>query len=148
LACGLLSIVVGSLGAINQTKLKRLVAYSAIAHVGFMLIGLGIGTLDGFFSSFVYMLLYMIMGLCTFTILLNNGYLYVTEFAGLSRRSPVLALTFSLVLLSIAGIPPLAGFYSKYLVLLAAVDAQVYLLATLAIVASVIGAFYYVRIVK
>jgi len=113
-----------------------------------MLIGLGIGTLDGFFSSFVYMLLYMIMGLCTFTILLNNGYLYVTEFAGLSRRSPVLALTFSLVLLSIAGIPPLAGFYSKYLVLLAAVDAQVYLLATLAIVASVIGAFYYVRIVK
>ena len=148
MACGLLSIVVGSLGAINQTKLKRLVAYSAIAHVGFMLIGLGIGTLDGFFSSFVYMLLYMIMGLCTFTILLNNGYLYVTEFAGLSRRSPVLALTFSLVLLSIAGIPPLAGFYSKYLVLLAAVDAQVYLLATLAIVASVIGAFYYVRIVK
>lgn len=123
-------------------------AYSAIAHMGFMLMGLGLGTLAGYVATLIYVVIYMVMTLNTFTILLNNGYLYITEFSGLSRLSPVLALTLAIAFLSVAGIPPLAGFYSKYFILLAAVDSGVYLLAVLAIVASVIGGFYYVRVVK
>lgn len=122
--------------------------YSAIAHIGFMLLGLGIGSLEGFVATIIYAIIYMILTLNTFSIILNNGYHYITELSGFSRLSPVLAITLALALLSVAGIPPLAGFYSKYIVLLAAVDAGVYILAMVAIVASVIGGFYYVRIVK
>ena len=148
LFCGVLSIIIGSLGAINQTKIKRLLAYSAIAHIGFMLMGLGIGTWEGYVATLMYAIIYMIMTLNTFTILLNNGYTYITEFGGLSRFNPVLALTLALAFLSVAGIPPLAGFLSKYIVLLAVVDQGIYLFPLLAIVASVIGGFYYIRVVK
>lgn len=146
--CGITSIIVGSIGAINQTKLKRLLAYSAIAHMGFMLIGLGAGTMESVVSTFIYMGIYMIMSLNTFAIILNKGYNYVSELSGLSRKEPVLALTLGLGFLSVAGIPPLAGFYSKYAVLLAAVEGGLTVVSLIAVLASVIGGFYYVRIVK
>ncbi len=146
--CGLISIIIGSIGAINQTKIKRLLAYSAIAHMGFMLLGLGIGTLESVLATFVYIGIYMIMSLNTFSIVLNKGYNYISEFSGLSRKDPLLALTLGLGFLSIAGIPPLAGFYSKYIVLLATVEGGANTTAVIAVLASVIGGFYYVRIVK
>lgn len=146
--CGLASIIIGSIGAINQSKIKRLLAYSAIAHMGFMLLGIGIGTLESILATFMYMGIYMIMSLNTFTIILNKGYNYISELSGLSRKDPLLALTLGLGFLSIAGIPPLAGFYSKYIVLLATVENGYNIGAIIAVLASVIGSFYYVRIVK
>lgn len=146
--CGLASIIIGSIGAINQTKIKRLLAYSAIAHMGFMLIGLGAGTIESISSTFIYIGIYMIMSLNTFSIVLNKGFTFISEFSGLSRKDPILALTLGLGFLSIAGIPPLAGFYSKYAVLLSTVSSGWYSIAILAVLASVIGGFYYVRVVK
>lgn len=146
--CGLASIIIGSIGAINQTKIKRLLAYSAIAHMGFMLLGIGIGTIESILATFIYIGIYMIMSLNTFSIVLNKGYNYISEFSGLSRKDPLLALTLGLGFLSIAGIPPLAGFYSKYVILLATVDGGVSIGAIIAVLASVIGGFYYLRIVK
>lgn len=146
--CGLGSIIIGSIGAINQTKIKRLLAYSAISHMGFMLLGLGIGTLESILSTFIYIVIYMIMSLNTFSVILNKGYLYISDLSGLSRNEPLLAFTLGLGFLSIAGIPPLAGFYSKYVVLLATVEGGVNGGALIAVLASVIGGYYYVRIVK
>lgn len=116
--------------------------------MGFMLIGLGAGTMESVVSTFIYMGIYMIMSLNTFAIILNKGYNYVSELSGLSRKEPVLALTLGLGFLSVAGIPPLAGFYSKYAVLLAAVEGGLTVVSLIAVLASVIGGFYYVRIVK
>lgn len=145
----LLSIIVGSLGAINQTKLKRLIAYSAIAHMGFMLLGISTGALNGLLATFVYIVIYMVTSFNTFAFLLsNNSPQYVSQLTGLSRRNPLLALTFALSLFSMAGIPPLAGFFSKYLVLLATINSQKYIIALIAILFSVVGSFYYLRLIK
>jgi NADH-quinone oxidoreductase subunit N len=145
----LLSIIVGSLGAINQTKLKRLVAYSAIAHMGFMLLGLSTGALNGLLATFVYIVIYMITSFNTFAFLLSlNSPQFISQLTGLSRFNPILAFTFALSLFSMAGIPPLAGFFSKYLVLLAAINNNQYFVALIAIIFSVIGSFYYLRLIK
>lgn len=152
IASALLSIIVGSLGAINQTKFKRLIAYSAIAHMGFMLLGLSTGSISGLIATFVYIVIYMITSLNTFTFLLslnsNTPLVYISQLAGLSRINPTLAYTFALTLFSMAGIPPLAGFFSKYLVLMASINNQYYLISVIAIVFSVIGSFYYLRLIK
>lgn len=116
--------------------------------MGFMLLGLGIGTLESILATFIYVGIYMIMSLNTFSIVLNKGYNYISELSGISRKDPLLALTLGLGFLSIAGIPPLAGFYSKYVVLLATVESGASIGAVIAVLASVIGGFYYVRIVK
>jgi NADH-quinone oxidoreductase subunit N len=143
------SIFIGSLGAINQSKLKRLVAYSAIAHMGFMLIGVSTGAINGIMATFIYILIYMVTSLNTFTFILSlNSPIYISQLAGLSRLNPTLAYTFCLTLFSMAGIPPLAGFISKYLILLSAIENNLYFVATLAIVLSVIGSFYYLRLIK
>ena len=145
----LLSIVIGSLGAINQTKLKRLIAYSAIAHMGFMLLGLSTGALNGLLATFVYIVIYMVTSFNTFAFLLSlNSPQFISQLTGLSRFNPLLALTFALSLFSMAGIPPLAGFFSKYLVLLAAINNNQYFVALRAIIFSVIGSFYYLRLIK
>jgi len=150
--CALLSVVVGSLGAINQTKIKRLLAYSAIGHMGFMLIGLSTGALDGLFATFIYIVIYMITSFNTFAFVLSftssNSTSFISQLGGLSRLNPVLALTFTLGLFSMAGIPPLAGFFSKYLVLLSAFHQQLYFVAFIAIMFSVIASFYYLRLIR
>jgi NADH-quinone oxidoreductase subunit N len=145
-----LSIIVGSLGAINQTKLKRLVSYSAIAHMGFMLLGLSTGTINGVIATFVYITIYMVTSLNTFAFILSlsNRSLYVSQLAGLSRFNPTLAYTFAFSLFSMAGVPPLAGFFSKYLVLMSIINSNYYIVAIIAIVMSVVGAFYYLRLIK
>lgn len=150
---GLLSIFIGSIAAINQTKIKRLLAYSAIAHMGWILLGLGIGTLLSIQAALIYIILYIVMTINSFSFVLSYydkgfGNHYITQLSGLSRKEPVLAITFSLCLLSIAGIPPLAGFFSKYNILLALIDENYIIVSILGIVVSVIGSFYYIRIIQ
>nr|WRM53923.1 NADH dehydrogenase subunit 2 [Bathypathes sp. 2 YY-2024] len=144
------SMVVGAIGALNQTKVKRLLAYSGIGHMGFVLWGIEIGSFESVLASLIYMILYVTMSICIFAILLALGVVknLIVEFSGLSRREPVLALTLALTLLSIAGIPPLVGFLSKWLVLLSGVVYQYYLVSILAVICSVVAGVYYVRIVK
>jgi len=144
----LLSIIVGSLGAINQTKLKRLVAYSAISHMGFMLLGIGTGVINGLLATFIYICIYIITSFNTFAFLLSlNSPTYISQLTGLSRFNPILALTFAFSLFSMAGIPPLAGFFSKYLILLSAINNNLYLIAIITVIFSVIGSFYYLRLI-
>jgi len=145
---GILSIIVGSIGAINQTKIKRMLAYSAIGHVGFMLIGVGVASFASIQATIIYMIIYIIMTVNSFTIVLTQGIQKIVELRGLSRRNSVLGMTMGLGLMSIAGIPPLAGFYNKYLVLLSAVEQAQLEIAIIAVLLSVISGFYYVRIIR
>jgi NADH-quinone oxidoreductase subunit N len=153
LISGILSIIVGSLGAISQTKLKRLIAFSAIGHVGFILLGLSAGSFFGWFSCWIYLIVYIISSLSVFAFILAIApRLYVSELAGLFFINPILAISFSFSLLSLAGIPPLAGFFTKYLVLLAVFNSNygspMFFFACLAILFSVIGSFYYIRLIR
>nr|YP_010133397.1 NADH dehydrogenase subunit 2 [Exaiptasia diaphana]CDG50905.1 NADH dehydrogenase subunit 2 [Exaiptasia diaphana]CDG50919.1 NADH dehydrogenase subunit 2 [Exaiptasia diaphana] len=144
------SMVVGAVGALNQTKIKRLLAYSGIAHMGFVLWGIEIGTFESVQASLIYMILYVIMSVCAFAMVLALGGLknLIVEFSGLSRKEPTLAITLALTFLSIAGIPPLIGFFSKWWILLSGITYEYYLVSILAVVCSVVAGVYYVRIVK
>ena len=148
----ILSLLVGSITGLNQSKFKRLLAYSAIGHMGFMLIGIGTGSLLSLQATFLYIILYAIMSFNTFGCVLaiyrNKANNYITEISGLSRTYPLLALTLTIGLLSIAGIPPLAGFYSKYFILLSAVNSGYIVLALFAIGTSIVSCFFYLRIIK
>ena len=149
----ILSMVLGSLAAIWQTNIKRLLAYSSIGHVGFALVGLAAGSTDGVRGIVIYMAVYVVMTAGTFCCVLamrQNGRMVegLSDLAGLSRNAPLLALALAIFMFSMAGIPPLAGFFSKLYVFLAAVDAGLYTLAVIGVLTSVISAFYYLRIVK
>ena len=151
----LLSLLTGTFISLYQNKLKRFLAYSAIGHIGYLLIGLATGTELGLQGLFLYIFFYIVMGLGTFSVMLSlkelkntNFVMYITDLAGLGKSNPALALTFTLILFSIAGIPPLAGFYSKFYIFLAAVDSSLYLLAIAGVLASVIGCLYYIRLIK
>jgi NADH-quinone oxidoreductase subunit N len=147
------SMVLGAFAAIGQRNIKRLMAYSSIGHVGYALIGLAAGTAQGVQGVLVYMAIYMAMTLGTFACILAmrraGGYVEdIDQLAGLARTQPVVALFFGALLFSLAGIPPLAGFFAKFYVFLAAIDAKLYTLAVIGVVSSVVGAYYYLRIVK
>ena len=150
LVCAVLSIVYGSIGALNQTKIKRLLAYSGIGHMGFILFGVGIGSFESIQASLIYMIIYIIMTVCVFSIILSLKLTktLIVEVSGLSRKDPVIALTLALIFLSIAGIPPLAGFLSKWLILLAGVSSGYYLISIVVVLSSVIAGVYYVRLVQ
>ena len=147
------SMALGSFAAIGQTNIKRLMAYSSIGHMGFALVGLAAGTQQGAQGVLVYLAIYVIMTLGTFAIILafkRNGRAVetISDFAGLSRTNPVLAFLFAMFLFSLAGVPPLAGFFAKFYVFLAAMKAGLFTLAVLGVLSSVVGAFYYLSIVK
>ncbi|MGB3472013.1 MAG: NADH-quinone oxidoreductase subunit NuoN [Erythrobacter sp.] len=150
----LASIVFGALGAIGQENLKRLLAYSSINNVGFILLGLAVASPAGASAMLVYLFIYVVMSLGSFTALLmlrsEDGDLYETlgDISGLAVTRPAIALALSLLMFSLAGIPPLFGFYSKFVVFQATVDAGLVAFAAIAIAASVIGAFYYIKVVK
>ena len=149
----ILSMLLGALAAIWQTNIKRLLAYSSIGHVGFALVGLATGSSEGVRGVVVYMTIYLAMNVGTFCCVLamrRQGRMYenIEDLAGLSRTSPLLALALAIFMFSMAGIPPLAGFFGKLYVFLAAIDAGLYLLAVIGMLTSVIAAFYYLRIVK
>nr|YP_009020819.1 NADH dehydrogenase subunit 2 [Polymastia littoralis]AHM12900.1 NADH dehydrogenase subunit 2 [Polymastia littoralis] len=150
LVCGVLSIVYGAIGALNQTKIKRLLAYSGIGHMGFTLFGIAVGSFESVQASLIYIIIYIIMTICSFSIILSLKLTkdLIIEVSGLSRDNPVIALTLALTFLSIAGIPPLAGFLSKWLILLAGVSSGYYLICGVVVVSSVIAGVYYVRLVQ
>ncbi len=154
IVAALASIVVGALGAIGQSNIKRLLAYSSINNVGFMLIGLAAGTPAGASAMLVYLAIYVAMTIGGFVAVLMlkdaNGAPVerIADIAGLSSHRKVLAACLAMVMFSLAGIPPLFGFWGKFVVFQAAVDAGLYPLAVLGIVGSVIGAFYYLKVVK
>jgi NADH-quinone oxidoreductase subunit N len=145
---GILSILVGAIGAINQTKVKRMLAYSGIGHVGFMLIGVGVGTYGSIQATIVYMAIYIVMTINSFAIVRNQGITKIAELRGLSRRNGVIGMTMGLGLMSIAGVPPLAGFYNKYLVIQSAIAGGELMIAIMAILISVISGYYYVRLIR
>jgi NADH-quinone oxidoreductase subunit N len=150
----LASIIVGALGAIGQQNIKRLLAYSSINNVGFILIGLAAATPQGASAMLVYLTIYVAMTLGGFVAVLMlkdaNGEQIesIADIAGLSQHRKVLALCLAMVMFSLAGIPPLFGFWGKFVVFKAAVDAGLIALAAIGIAASVIGAFYYLKVVK
>ena len=147
------SMVLGAFAAIGQTNIKRLMAYSSIGHVGYALVGLSAGTVAGVQGVLVYMAIYMAMTLGAFACILamrRNGQAVeeIDELSGLSNTQPMVAFLLAALLFSLAGIPPLAGFFAKFYVFLAAVEAGLYTLAVIGVLASVVGAYYYLRIVK
>ena len=147
------SMALGSFAAIGQKNIKRLMAYSSIGHMGFALVGLAAGTQQCAQGVLVYIAIYVAMTLGTFSIILamkRNGRAVetISDFAGLSRTNPLLAFFFAMFLFSLAGIPPLAGFFAKFYVFLAAIKAGLFTLAVIGVVTSVVGAFYYLTIVK
>lgn len=147
------SMVLGSFAAIGQTNIKRLMAYSSIGHMGFALVGLAAGTVEGAQGVLVYIAIYVAMTLGTFAIILTmkrdgQPIEKISDFAGLSRTNPMLAFFFAMFLFSLAGIPPLAGFFAKFYVFVAAIKAGLFVLAVVGVLASVVGAFYYLTIVK
>ncbi|BAQ17524.1 NADH-quinone oxidoreductase subunit NuoN [Methyloceanibacter caenitepidi] len=149
----LASMGLGAFAAIGQHNIKRLMAYSSIGHMGFALVGLAAGTEQGVQGVIIYMAIYLVMTLGTFAVILSlrrDGEMVeeIDQLAGLSRTSPLMALALAVLLFSLAGIPPLAGFFAKFYVFLAAVEAGLYALAIIGVLLSVVGAFYYLRIVK
>jgi NADH-quinone oxidoreductase subunit N len=148
-----LSLIVGNITAIAQTNLKRMLAYSTISHMGFLLIGILAGGLNGYASSMFYVVVYVLMNLGTFGMIMllsRNGFEAenLDDYKGLNQRSPWLALLMLLLMFSMAGVPPTLGFYAKFSVLQAIVEAGHVWLAVIAVLFSLIGAFYYLRIVK
>lgn len=148
-----LSMIVGNLLAIAQTNLKRMLAYSTISHVGFLLLGILSGTDDGYAAAMFYTLVYALMTSGSFGMIMllsRQGHEAedITDFKGLGRKQPWFALIMLLLMFSMAGIPPLAGFYAKLTVIKAVVDINLLSVAIVAVVMSVIGAFYYLRVIK
>jgi len=147
------SMALGSFAAIGQRNFKRLMAYSSIGHMGFALIGLAAGTSEGVQGVLVYIAIYVTMTLGVFAVILSmrraTGMVEsIDQLAGLARTHPTVAFFLAMLLFSMAGVPPLAGFFAKFYVFLAAIKAGLYLLAVLGVVTSVVGAYYYLAIIK
>ncbi len=148
-----LSLIVGNITAIAQTNIKRMLAYSTISHMGFLLIGILAGGLNGYASSMFYVVVYVLMNLGAFGMIMllsRNGFEAdnLDDFKGLNQRSPWYAFLMLLLMFSMAGVPPTVGFYAKFAILQAIVEAGHLWLAVIAVVFSLIGAFYYLRIIK
>ncbi len=147
------SMLFGAVAAIGQSNLKRLIAYSSIGHVGYTLAGLATGTNEGIQSSVVYITIYVIMNLGLFSCLLmmkrNNIYYEdIDDLSGLSKNHPLLSLSFLIILFSLAGIPPLAGFFAKFYIFKSVLEQSMYFLAIVGLLSTVVAAFYYLRIIK
>jgi NADH-quinone oxidoreductase subunit N len=147
------SMVLGAFGAIGQRNIKRLMAYSSIANIGFALVGLAAASEEGTQGLLLYMVIYLVMTLGAFACILamrraDGAVEDIDELAGLAQHNLPMAFILAMLLFSLAGIPPLAGFFAKFFVFLAAINAKLYTLAVIGVLASVVGAYYYVRIVK
>jgi NADH-quinone oxidoreductase subunit N len=147
------SMALGSFAAIGQTSFKRLMAYSSIGHMGYALIGLAAGTAEGVQGVLVYIAIYLAMTLGTFACIIamrrtTGSVEEIADLAGLARTKPTMAFFLAMLLFSLAGVPPLAGFFAKFYVFLAAIKAGLYALAVIGVLTSVVGAYYYLLIVK
>ena len=147
------SMLFGAVAAIGQTNIKRLIAYSSIGHIGYTLAGLATGSNEGIQSSIIYITIYVIMNLALFSCLLmlkrnNEYYENIEDLSGLSKNHPLLSLSLLIILFSLAGIPPLAGFFAKFYIFTAVIEQSMYFLAIVGLLSTVIAAFYYLRIIK
>jgi NADH-quinone oxidoreductase subunit N len=147
------SMLLGALAAIGQRNIKRLMAYSSIGHIGYMLIGLAAGTPAGVRGVLIYLITYVFMNAGTFACIIamrRRGRMLesISDLSGLARTDPTLALLLAVFMFSMAGIPPLSGFWGKYFIFTAAVQSGMWTLAVIGVLTSVIGAFYYIRVVK
>ena len=147
------SMLLGALAAIGQSNIKRLMAYSSIGHMGYALIGFAAGTQAGVQGVLIYLVIYMITTIGAFICILimrrdGKAVENVEDLAGLSQHDKTTAYLFAILLFSLIGIPPLAGFWGKWFVFLAAIESKLYILAIIGFVTSVIGAYYYLRIIK
>jgi NADH-ubiquinone oxidoreductase chain 2 len=161
LVCSLLSLIIGTVVGLAQFRIKRLLAYSTISHVGFMLLALAVSGQESIDAFLFYLIQYSLTSLNGFLILLAFGYLifskkstqnsdvqFISQLAGQFRQNPVLALSMIICLFSMAGIPPLMGFFAKYAVLYTAIHNGYYFISLVAILASVVSAAYYLRVVR
>ena len=161
IAVAILSLIVGAFGAIRQNNIKRMLAYSAIGHIGFVLAGLAVGNIDSIKAIILYAVIYSSLSLGSFAFLLmlqdesnkntdsKNDRIYeLSAIAGLAKSSPIIAMSLAVIMFSMAGIPPMAGFFAKFYILMSVVGNGFYTLAIIAVLCSVISAFYYLRIVK
>ncbi len=147
------SMILGAVAAIGQTNIKRLMAYSSISHMGYGLAGLATGIDEGVSASILYIFLYVVMNIGSFVCILimkrkNIYFENIRDLSGLSKNHPVIAFSFTIFLFSLAGIPPLAGFFAKFYIFLAVIKAELFALAVIGLVTSVISAFYYLKIIK
>jgi len=147
------SMILGAVAAIGQSNIKRLMAYSSIGHMGYALAGLAPGTNAGIHSTIIYLTIYLVMNLgafgCIFMMKRENVfYEKINDLSGLSKNHPMLALGFLIILFSLAGMPPLAGFFAKFYIFMAVIEAKMYTLAIIGLVTTVVSAFYYLRIIK
>jgi len=147
------SMILGAVAAIGQSNIKRLMAYSSIGHMGYALAGLAPGTNTGIQSTIIYLTIYLVMNLgafgCIFMMKRENiFYENIKDLSGLSKNHPMLALSFLVILFSLAGIPPLAGFFAKFYVFMAVIEVKMYALAIIGLLTTVVSAFYYLRIIK
>ena len=147
------SMILGAFAAIGQNNIKRLMAYSAIGHMGYALAGLATGVNEGVQSTMLYLIIYLIMNLgafcCIFMMKRENVYYEkISDLSGLSKNHPLLSLAFLIILFSLAGIPPLAGFFAKFYIFMAVIKSEMFALAIIGLLTSVVSAFYYLRIIK
>ena len=147
------SMILGAVAAIVQKNIKRLLAYSSIGHVGYALAGIATGVISGYESSIIYISIYVVMNIGAFSCLylLKKDGEYrenISDLSGLSKKQPLLAISFLVILFSLAGIPPLAGFFAKFYVFTSVIEQKMYALAIIGLLTTVISAFYYLRIIK
>jgi len=149
----LASMILGAVAAIGQTNLKRLMAYSAIGHMGYALAGLATGSNEGIQSTVIYLSIYLIMNLGIFSCIFmmkrkDIFYEDIQDLSGLSKNHPIISVCLLVLLFSLAGIPPLAGFFAKFYIFMAVIKVEMYTLAIIGLITTVISAFYYLRIIK
>ena len=147
------SMILGAVAAIGQKNVKRLLAYSSIGHIGYALAGVATGVISGYESAIVYISIYVVMNIGAFSCLylLKKDGEYkenISDLSGISKKHPMLAISFLVILFSLAGIPPLGGFFAKFYVFTAVVEQKMYALAIIGLLTTVISAFYYLKIIK
>ena len=147
------SMILGAVAAIGQKNIKRLMAYSSIGHMGYALAGVATGTISGYMSSLIYITIYVVMNIgafaCIFLMKKDGKYTEeINELSGISKKHPLIALSFLIILFSLAGIPPLGGFFAKFYVFMSVIESEMYVLAIIGLLTTVVSAFYYLRIIK
>ena len=147
------SMILGAVAAIGQKNIKRLMAYSSIGHIGYAIAGIAAGTENGFKSTIIYISIYVVMNIGAFSciLLMKRGGKYledISELSGVSKNHPLVSLGLLIILFSLAGIPPLAGFFAKFYIFMAVIESEMYTLAIIGLITTVISAFYYIRIIK
>ena len=149
----LASMILGAVAAIGQTNIKRLIAYSSIGHIGYALAGISTNTASGYSSSIVYISIYVVMNLgifaCIFLMKRDGKYCEnINDLSGISKHHPILSISLLIILFSLAGVPPLAGFFAKFYIFMSVIESGMYTLAIIGLLSTIISAFYYLRIIK